>query len=146
MLNDSKERLQTTVPNSNCNTSSSTEKIKLSGNDIPLPAPKLSAPTFLKKAKTQEANVGIDKTQEKHTPMVDDVDKSKTTEGETAAAAEVNSMKVGEMPKAQQSQLSNRPSNPFLKRSNCQDIEKKEEVDQVKPHRPSNPFLKKSVK
>lgn len=125
MLNDSKERLQTTVPNSNCNTSSSTEKIKLSGNDIPLPAPKLSAPTFLKKAKTQEANVGIEKTQEKHTPMVE----------ETAAAAEVN--------KAQQS---HRPSNPFLKRSNCQDIEKKEEVDQVKPHRPSNPFLKKSVK
>lgn len=144
MLNDSKERLQTTVPNSNCNTSSSTEKIKLSGNDIPLPAPTLSAPTFLKKAKTQEANVGIEKTQEKHTPMVDDVDKSKTTtEEETAAAAEVNSMKVGEMPKAQQS---HRPSNPFLKRSNCQDIEKKEEVDQVKPHRPSNPFLKKSVK
>ncbi|KAL6175383.1 hypothetical protein ACLB2K_052024 [Fragaria x ananassa] len=129
--------LQTTVPNSNYNASSSTEKSRLSGNDIPLPAPKLSAPMFLKKAKTQEAIVGTEKTQEKQTPAVNDLEQSKTTEKESAAA-EVNNA-AGDMNK-------DRPSKPFLKRTNSQDIEKKDEVDKVKAHRPSNPFFKKSVK
>lgn len=92
---------------------------------------------FLKKAKTQEAIVGTEKTQEKQTPTVNDLEQSKTTERESAAA-EVNNA-AGDMNK-------DRPSKPFLKRTNSQDIEKKDEVDKVKAHRPSNPFFKKSVK
>ncbi|PQM39047.1 WD repeat and HMG-box DNA-binding protein 1 [Prunus yedoensis var. nudiflora] len=94
LLNESKRALETTFPNSNCNASSitndiapsktifSTEQSKLPGNDIPLSSPKLSAPIFTKKAKTQEFKVGIEKTEEKQAAMAADLGKVKNDRGE----------------------------------------------------------------
>ncbi|TQD72163.1 hypothetical protein C1H46_042303 [Malus baccata] len=136
LLNESKRTAETTFPSSNCTASFitddiaagkkmiSTEQSKLSGNGIPLSTPKLSAPLFTKKAKTQEPKVGTEKTDEKQTATADDdVGKVKTTEVSNNAG---EMKKVGEVSEV----------------SNDQEKVKKAEA----PRRASNPFMKKLIK
>ncbi|ONI08991.1 hypothetical protein PRUPE_5G211000 [Prunus persica] len=145
LLNESKRALETTFPNSNCNASSitndiapsktifSTEQSKLPGNDIPLSSSKLSAPIFTKKAKTQEAKVGIEKTEEKQAAMASDLGKVKTTDGKNGA--KVNN--AGDMKKVGETSQAQSPAP-----SNDQEKVKKAEVTR----RASNPFMKKLIK
>ncbi|KAF3437994.1 hypothetical protein FNV43_RR20750 [Rhamnella rubrinervis] len=154
MQNESKGTMQTNFPNSNGNasfkndialskTSTSTERSVPSVTDLTLSSPKLSAPLFTKKAKTQ---VTTEKPELNHTAMVNDVGKVKRIE-EVKNAGKLNNegeaKKAGEMQQLQ----SHPPNNPFSKPLNNQE-KKTGEIDkvQVQPHRPSNPFLKSSVK
>ncbi|KAM0982842.1 hypothetical protein ACFX2J_015585 [Malus domestica] len=136
LLNESKRAAETTFPTSNHNASfitddnaaakktTSTEPSKLSGNDIPLSTPKLSAPLFTKKAKTQEPKVGTEKTDEKLAE--DDVGKVKTTEAKNATQVNSNAgetKKVGEVSevpndqeKVKKAEAPRRASNPFMKK------------------------------
>lgn len=153
MQSESIGTIQTNFPKSKSNASfkndialskpsTSTERSIPSVTDFTLSSPKLSAPLFTKKVKTQ---VTTEKTELNHTAMVNDVGKLKKTE-EVKNAGKLNNegevKKAGEMQQVQ----SHRPNNPFSKPLN--DQEKKGEMDKVpvQPHRPSNPFLKSSVK
>lgn len=144
MLNDAKGTKQTTLPNSSIDapvmanvavskTLASSETSKTSEAVFSSSSPKLTAPLFTKKAKSQEgAKVGIKKTEQNQTMLLDDIGKGKKVE-------EVKN--AGEMSQIQ----ANRPSNLFIKSSNNQEVTKVGE-NQVQSHRPSNPFLKSSVK
>lgn len=143
MLNEAKETKQKPLPNSVAHvavnkTLTSAEKIKTTESAIPLSLPKLTAPLFTKKAKSQEvARVGIQKTEQNQIPVLDDTEKDKEIE-EVKSHGEVK--KFGEMSGIQP----NRSSNPFVKSSNKE--ASKLEENQVQSHRPSNPFLKSSIK
>lgn len=144
LLNEAKGTKQTTLPNSSIDapvmanvavskTLASSETSKTSETVLSSSSPKLTAPLFTKKAKSQEgAKVGIKKTEQNQTMLLDDIGKGKKVE-------EVKN--AGEMSQIQ----TNRPSNLFIKSSNNQEVTKVGE-NQVQSHRPSNPFLKSSVK
>lgn len=152
MQNESKGCTQTMFPSSNSNTSikidialgkpsTSTERSNPSVSDVTLSSPKLSAPLFTKKAKTQGT---AEKTELNHTATVNDVGKVKNIEevkdaGKLSNAGDAKM--VGEMHQVQPL----RPKNPFSKPLNSQE-KNTGEIDQVQLQRPSNPFLKSSVK
>lgn len=144
LLTESKETSQTILPCSNrtvsikddiaVKTSFSSEKRSTFETDSMLSSSKLSAPIFTKKAKLQEDNTEMEKTETNKT-AADDTGKVKKVE-------EVkNPPKVAELHQVQP----NRPFNPFAKSLNNQE-NKAGEVDQGQSSRPSNPFLKSSVK
>lgn len=144
LLTESKETSQTILPCSNrtvsikddiaVKTSFSSEKRSTFETDSMLSSSKLSAPIFTKKAKLQEDNAEMEKTEPNKT-AADDTGKVKKVE-------EVkNPPKVAELHQVQP----NRPFNPFAKSLNNQE-NKAGEVDQGQSSRPSNPFLKSSVK
>ncbi|KAK7845380.1 wd repeat and hmg-box dna-binding protein 1 [Quercus suber] len=117
----------------------SSETSKTSETVISSSSPKLTAPLFTKKAKSQEgAKGGIKKTEQNQTTLLDDIDKEQKVD-EVKNAGEAR--KIGEMSQIQ----TDRPSNQFIKSSNKQEVKKVGE-NQVQSHRPSNPFLKSSVK
>lgn len=150
MLNEAKGMKQTTLPSSSSDAPVmanvavskalvSSETSKTSETVISSSSPKLTAPLFTKKAKSQEgAKGGIKKTEQKQTTLLDDIDKEKKVD-EVKNAGEAR--KIGEMSQIQ----TDRPSNPFIKSSNKQEVKKVGE-NQVQSHRPSNPFLKSSIK
>lgn len=147
MFTESKGTLQTILPSSSriastkdvsfTKPSVSTEMSSGLETDNLLSSPKLSAPVFTKKAKSQGAKVEA----ENQTAKLDDVGKGKKIEDVKNAASNTGELKkVGEVHQVQPT----RPFNPFSKSLNNQ--EKKSEVNQVQSNRPSNPFLKSSVK
>lgn len=150
MLNEAKGMKQTTLPSSSgdapvmanvavSKTLVSSETSKTSETVISSSSPKLTAPLFTKKAKSQEgAKGGIKKTEQKQTTLLDDIDKEKKVDEVKNA---VEARKIGEMSQIQ----TDHPSNPVIKSSNKQEVKKVGE-NQVQSHRPSNPFLKSSVK
>ncbi|KAG2664398.1 hypothetical protein I3760_16G080400 [Carya illinoinensis] len=143
LLNEAERTKQKPLPNSVAHvaankTLTNAEKIKTTESAIPLSSPKLTAPLFTKKAKSQEvARVGIQKTEQNQIPVLDDIEKEKEIE-KVKSYGEVK--KVGEMSGIQP----NGSSNPFVKSSNMEANKLVE--NQVQSHRPSNPFLKSSIK
>ncbi|XP_035541582.1 WD repeat and HMG-box DNA-binding protein 1 isoform X3 [Juglans regia] len=141
LLNEAKRTKQKPLQNSVAHvavnkTLTSAEKINTT--ESPLSSPKLTAPLFTKKAKSQEvARVGIQKTEQNQIPVLDDIEKEKEIE-DVKSYEEVK--KFGEMSGIQP----NRSSNPFVKSSNKEANKLVE--NQVQSHRPSNPFLKSSIK
>ena len=142
MLNESNKTAPTIFPSSNHNeptfakTSVSAQKSSTFETDSLLSSPKLSAPLFVKKAKSQGANGEMGKTQPNQAAMVDGIGKVKKTDESKEAA------KDGEL---HQKQPSQRPFNPFAKSLNNQE-KKAGEGDQVQTNRPSNPLLKSFIK
>ncbi|KAL5544857.1 hypothetical protein UlMin_008641 [Ulmus minor] len=151
MLTDSKGTNQTILPSSkpsNTNvafakTLVSAEKSNASESDTLLSSPKLSAPLFAKKSKSQGAKAVMERTELNRTAAANDI--SKVNKIETTNSANANTAgelkKTGEMQQAE----SHRPFNPFAKSLNNQE-KKGGEGDQVQSHGPSNPFLKSSIK
>ncbi|KAK7327698.1 hypothetical protein VNO77_21786 [Canavalia gladiata] len=96
-------------------------------------SPKLSAPSFTKKNKTQEgAKVGTNKTT-----VVNETLKPKQTGDETGDEGG----KVGDTRQVQ----APHPHDPSFKSSN-KHVLNKSEIGLAQPNRPSNPFLKSSIK
>ncbi|KAF3957802.1 hypothetical protein CMV_017222 [Castanea mollissima] len=126
LLNEAKTMKQTTLPSTSGDapvmanvavgkTLVTSETIKTSETVISSSSPKLTAPLFTKKAKSQEgAKGGIKKTEQKQTTLLDDIDKEKKVD-EVKNAGEAS--KIGEMSQIQ----TDRPSNSFTKSSNKQE-------------------------
>ncbi|KAG6675432.1 hypothetical protein I3842_15G101000 [Carya illinoinensis] len=122
-------------------TLTSAETSETSETVIPLLSPKLTAPLFTKKAKSQEvAKVGTKKAEHDQTPVLGELGKEKRKEDRgDKSSGELR--KAGETSQVQP----NRSSNPFVKSSNKKEMTKLGE-NQAQSPRPSNPFMKSSIK
>ncbi|KDP31399.1 hypothetical protein JCGZ_11775 [Jatropha curcas] len=136
LLNESKENLNRPLINSSNIVLHSTnvtvsKTLDLSGQSksIPLSAPKLSAP-LIKQEKEESSDVNQTANGETNKEKVKNA----------GNASIFGQTKIAELSKVKPQQ---RLSDPFLKSSNNQETEKKEDkINQVKSQRPSNPFKK----
>lgn len=145
LLNENQGTKQTILPNPKgdapvmadvalSKTFTSAETKEISEAVIPLSLPKLTAPLFTKKRKSQEGTkFGIKKTEQNQTPLPDG---GKEDRAKNCREGEEDRGNVSGTIKS---------SIAFMKSSDKQDVKRVEE-NQVQSHRPSNPFLKSSIR
>ncbi|KAE8125017.1 hypothetical protein FH972_019855 [Carpinus fangiana] len=139
LLNENQGTKQTIFPTSRAGvglskTSTSAETKETSEDVIPSSSPKLTAPLFTKKTKSQEGTkFGIKKTEQNQTLLPDGGKEDRA-----------KNCREGEKDRGNVSSTF-RSSIAFMKSSDKQEVKRGEEK-QVEAHRPSNPFLKSSIR